>query len=56
MWWQELCERCLKANAGDLESENIWPSGQALIQYWDDVDYNISTLLNRSLLRAIRQT
>jgi len=55
-WWQELCERSLNANAGEPEPAGIWPSAQALIQYWDDADYNLSALLNMSLLRAIRQT
>ena len=55
-WWRELCERSLKANAGDLKSGSVWPTAPALIQYWDNFDYNISGLLNRSALIAIRQT
>lgn len=55
-WWRECCERSLQAGTEGSESDSDCPSTQTLIQYWDDVDYNVSSLLNRSVLRAIRQT
>jgi hypothetical protein len=54
-WWRDLCEKCVKTCLKvELTDDAI--SEQVLTQYWDDVDYNISALLNQSLFRAIRQT
>ena len=55
-WWKDLCERCLKEGAGEPVSVANWPSEQALTQYWQDADHNLSALLNRPLLVAIRET
>ena len=55
-WWKGLCERCFDAGAGEPRPEMVWPSEQALIQYWHDVDFNLSLLLNENVLRETRAT